>query len=752
MRILLVDDDTGVIQALLAVLKSVRGYEIRVAMTGERALENAAAMGGVDLLITDVVMEPMDGFTLRDEVLARYPAARTILISGYDLSDYEAQTGPHQVLAKPVDGEALRAAIEREFAPAPTPPPAPVPVAVARPIAVPQARVGAGQPVRPTARPAAGPPPVARPGPTPSVAQSPRPAAAQPVARAITTTPAPVGLPAEPVDEAPAEAVENAEAIEPADAFTEPEPEAAPASLVGQTLGAYQIIRRLGEGRWGTVYAALQTAINRPVGLKVLAAEQARDDEMRARFVADARAKANVQHPSILAVYEAGEVDGCIFYAHEYVEGRTLAEMKAGGARLDEPTALKILRTVADGLAYFATHKIPHSPPLPGTIFLGADGVPRLGNLATQLPDQQLPIEGEIQALGRGLLEVLPAFPSLSAGLQDLLKRMMQKGPQAIVAWGPLLQDLKALEPKVVPVGAAQISARDRATAAAVAMARKQQRQSLIFSIGSVLTLLLVAGIIYWKLRSGNERQLDEQIQIAGGEFPFGANADPVNVPTFWIDKYEVTYGQYAKFVAYLEKHPTSEYDDPRQPVGKTAAMHKPKDWDKYYLNAVQAHPVHSVPIDLNCPIMMVDWWDAYAYAKWKGRELPTEQEWEKAARGPKGFIYPWGDEPDPKKANSNTDYPGGNPEATGEVDGYVYWNPVDALSHDKSPYRVIGMAGNVAEWVATWDAAKKHPIVKGGSFMSSDVRLDRRSEVVPDSTSEALGFRTISHQPPAKK
>ena len=54
--------------------------------SGERGLENAAAMGGVDLLITDVVMEPMDGFTLREEMRQRYPAARTILISGYDLS------------------------------------------------------------------------------------------------------------------------------------------------------------------------------------------------------------------------------------------------------------------------------------------------------------------------------------------------------------------------------------------------------------------------------------------------------------------------------------------------------------------------------------------------------------------------------------------------------------------------------------------------------------------------------------------
>jgi hypothetical protein len=61
-------------------------------------------------------------------------------------------------------------------------------------------------------------------------------------------------------------------------------------------------------------------------------------------------------------------------------------------------------------------------------------------------------------------------------------------------------------------------------------------------------------------------------------------------------------------------------------------------------------------------------------------------------------------------------------------------------------------MAGNVAEWVGTWDPVKKQPIVKGGSFMSSDLRLDRRAELDPNSTSETVGFRTVTHTPPGKK
>jgi two-component system response regulator HydG len=107
MRILLVDDDQSVIQSLLAVLRSLPMHEVRVALNGEKALEHAATLGGVDLLIADVVMEPMDGFTVRDHVAAANPQLQTIFISGYDLSDYTEQLAGSLVLTKPVDPGAL---------------------------------------------------------------------------------------------------------------------------------------------------------------------------------------------------------------------------------------------------------------------------------------------------------------------------------------------------------------------------------------------------------------------------------------------------------------------------------------------------------------------------------------------------------------------------------------------------------------------------------------------------------------------
>jgi formylglycine-generating enzyme required for sulfatase activity/CheY-like chemotaxis protein len=793
MRILLVDDDTSVIQALLPALKGLAGVEVRVATTGAKALENAAALGGLDLLITDVVMEPMNGFALREEIIARYPEVRTILISGYDLSDYAEQTRDLRLLAKPLDHATLLGAIEQEFAPPPEPEPEPMPVPapVARPVAVaravasampapksvaaqpkatavPQTTVVASATSHATAVPkatatAAAVPKAVAAAPK-AMAAVPRAVAAvsaAPVARAISAETLEENAPVAP-EESDSPAVEILEAYEtPATGEADPlDPLAAqqyPASssgesLLGQTIGAYQILSHLGGGRWGSVYAAVQVSINRPVGLKVLDTTYANDSAVRDRFIADARAKAHVQHPSTLAVYEAGQFENYIFYAQEFVDGQSMAEIRDRAQKLDETQAMKVMRVVAEGLAYLTIHRLPHSSLLATNIFLGVDGGPRLANLATQLPDNQFSVEEEIQALGAIMLEVLPPFDALSPGLGQLLSRMTQPGPDAVTGWGQLLQGLKALEPKVIPVEAAKISAQDRAAIAAVEQARKHQKRSLYINIGSVLSLILVGGFVAWKVWGTNERTLDDQVHIPAGEFLF-ANGEPTTLPEFWIDKYEVTYGQYAKFVQFLDANPTSEYDDKRQTPRKTAEMHKPEHWEIFYGQAKANGRAHGVPIDLNCPVMEVDWWDAYAYAKWKGRELPTEQEWEKAARGTKGFAYPWGDELDPKKVNSNADFNPNNPGAKGMVDGFNFWNPVDAIKGDKSPFGVVGMAGNVREWTGTWDASKKHPIIKGGSYMSTDVHLDQRTDnFEPSYFNESLGFRTISHTPPAKK
>jgi len=126
----------------------------------------------------------------------------------------------------------------------------------------------------------------------------------------------------------------------------------------------------------------------------------------------------------------------------------------------------------------------------------------------------------------------------------------------------------------------------------------------------------------------------------------------------YFIDKYETSNQEYAEFMK-ATGHPGPAYwDDPR--------LNKP-----------------------NQPVVGVNWFDAKAFCEHKGKRLPTESEWEKAARGPAGLRYPWGNDLDPTKANY-----GKKMEAT---------LPVDSLPGGTSPFGLHHMAGNVFEWVQDW-------------------------------------------------
>ena len=165
-------------------------------------------------------------------------------------------------------------------------------------------------------------------------------------------------------------------------------------------------------------------------------------------------------------------------------------------------------------------------------------------------------------------------------------------------------------------------------------------------------------------------------IEIPAGEFTMGSNEDDDEKPihtvyldAYYIDKYEVTVGQFRKFC--------------------TATGRKMLDQPSWNQGG-------------NYPVVNVTWEDASAYASWAGKRLPTEAEWEKAARGTDGRKYPWGDYWDASKCNIK-----------GLGDGYANTAPVGSFPQGASPYGVMDMAGNVWEWCADWygkDYYKKSP------------------------------------------
>jgi len=179
-----------------------------------------------------------------------------------------------------------------------------------------------------------------------------------------------------------------------------------------------------------------------------------------------------------------------------------------------------------------------------------------------------------------------------------------------------------------------------------------------------------------------------EMVYIPAGMFHYGADHHQVCTGAYYIDRYPVTIGEYERF---------AQETGYRQPL----------------LN----HGLEASQLNQRAAVVAVSWDDAAAYARWAGKRLPTDMEWEKAARGVDGRIYPWGDTFDPQLCyclDSPLPHPGAAtyPGGHGAVEVGLYSPQGD------SPFGVADMAGNVGEWTATedphWPGRK---IWKGGSF-----------------------------------
>jgi formylglycine-generating enzyme required for sulfatase activity len=195
-----------------------------------------------------------------------------------------------------------------------------------------------------------------------------------------------------------------------------------------------------------------------------------------------------------------------------------------------------------------------------------------------------------------------------------------------------------------------------------------------------------------------------EMIQIPAGPFLYGPDKKTVELPAFEIAKYPVTNEQYKVF---LDHYP---------------GLRPPEHWINGLFPSDKArHPVANI-----------SWHDAQACAKWYGLRLPTEQEWEKAARGTDGREYPWGDAFDPKKCNC---FESGTGDTT----------PVGAYPSGASPYGVMDMAGNVWEWTSSeWGDGYDTCVLRGGSWNSTSywLRASYRYGNDPGSGNYTGGFR----------
>jgi hypothetical protein len=221
-------------------------------------------------------------------------------------------------------------------------------------------------------------------------------------------------------------------------------------------------------------------------------------------------------------------------------------------------------------------------------------------------------------------------------------------------------------------------------------------------------------------------RRTTEQAAIPAGEFIY-QDGERLSLKAFVIDSTEVTIWDYADFLKAIGSD--TRFDHPNQKLHKG---HSNQAWQDYSRAAFSGEVYHGVRLNPNFPAAYINWFDAYAYAKWKGRRLPTELEWEKAGRGVDGRRYPWG-----------TDLIANAANLLGALQPGPGWTEVGAWKQDCSPYGAYDMAGNVSEWTAS-DDGQGNPVVRGGNFQSDNGELTRRIlHLSPETEDERIGFRT---------
>ncbi|MEZ5355026.1 MAG: bifunctional serine/threonine-protein kinase/formylglycine-generating enzyme family protein [Bryobacteraceae bacterium] len=510
-------------------------------------------------------------------------------------------------------------------------------------------------------------------------------------------------------------------------------------------IGRYEIKDKLGEGGMGVVYRALDSELMREVAIKVIRREAlGGEDDALERFDREAKAAGQLKHHSIVTIYDRGEWNGLPYLVMELVEGVTLDQLLRQGG-LDHSGVLNVLSQVASGVDYAHQRGVIHRDLKPANILVQSDGTAKIldfgiakmssgGTSATQVgmlvgspaympPERFLGDDStrstDIWALGVTAFEALTGQrpfqggdwqavaykicneptpdptrlnPSLPSTASQVLQRVLAKSPDQRFSdcsgfTAALLSAYRSGAPtppppaphapgpdaptRVEPIGEPATPSRSLKAAGAGVAA------GAVLALGVWLSGWLDPATPVNKdpdplpppVVSGPaaliETTTGAMMLVPGGEARLGPDKHLASLGAFYIDKTEVSVDAYRRFC---------EATGRALPAG--------------------------IATDSKLPVTNVTWAEASAFAAWAGKRLPTGDEWEKAARGASGQVFPWGEVYDPGRANLGSSA-GKSVEAV----------PVDSFASGASPYGPLHMVGNVWEWTATsGDAGENFP------------------------------------------
>ena len=549
-------------------------------------------------------------------------------------------------------------------------------------------------------------------------------------------------------------------------------------------IGKYELQEFLGGGM-ARVYRARDTVIGRTVAVKILTEEGCADQDVKARFLQEARLAGNITHDNIISIYDFGEdAEGRPFMVMEFLKGEDLRHAIKDGSTGDTRNKLRIALDLSRALDHIHSEKIIHRDIKPDNVHLTTTGAVKLMDFGiSKLQNSTRTTTGVVmgtpyymapeQVLGKNVTELVDVYAfgvllfELMTGVKpvvgDTVERIFYQILQEPLNVEPMRQAripdpivelvvrCTEKDPAQRPQGFGEVCVRIRSimqeweaptqplTAAAPPLSSR--RKPWLVPAIAVAMLVVLAGVYFGvkamrapvagnvvKTEHPPQREVAQKAElprliqtstgkmvlVPAGEFLFGKDKQTATLPAFYIDKTEVTYEAYQQYCT--EKGIL-------MPPGATGE--RPQD-----------------------PIVDVSFLDAQEFAKWAGKRLPSAQEWEKAARGTDGRLYPWGNDPgSPPPANI------ANPKGVMQVNS----NPLG-----ESPYGAANMLGNAWEWVddrrqpspdAIAHAQKLKPpptaaepwyVIRGGSFLEkpSEAYLYDFATVPARYHGRDLGFR----------
>jgi eukaryotic-like serine/threonine-protein kinase len=551
----------------------------------------------------------------------------------------------------------------------------------------------------------------------------------------------------------------------------------------------YEILQWVGGGGMAQVYLARHRIHGALFAVKVLSLDLAQDERIVERFVQEARTAATLAgHPNIVPIFDIGAKDGLYFLIMQYVEGEDLAKYLKNRTRLNPNEAARMICQVAEALVWAGAKNVIHRDLKPSNLYMDRSGrimvldfgiakaadVPSNLTLAServgtpfymspeQIRGEPCDVRSDLYSLGVVFFELLSGQrPFDGDTYREIEVAHVEKAPPNLRELGgqipnelcTIVYKLLRKDPRERYQSAKELVSDlnrygtgngDAATVVStlVEPAKKQPgaNRLLIAAIAFVALLVIAIGGYLLLLRSRPAEKsaaapsaelpvtkvdrLGQRMRLVpAGGFIFGNSDDPhspnekenVVLPAFYIDETEVSNASYRKFCEITS--------------------HKAPESENY-----TSHP--------DFPVTNVSYEDALAYAKWTGKRLPAEKEWEKAARGTGERIYPWGN------------------DAWNDAPTTI--QPVLTYPKRVSPYGAYNMAGNVFEWTSSHfqvgpaeiddmvktlgssSFSRDWSIIKGGCF-SGNAKLNlfwktyMRRGWPKDQGAPVIGFRCVS-------